>query len=304
MQLRELQDWVMERYLKQVPGVADVVSFGGFVKQYQVQVDPQRLQARGVSLQQVFAALARSNANAGGNYIEHGEEQYVVRGLGTLAKLDDIGQVVVAARGGIPIRIRDIADVTIGPFPRRGVVTRDREPEAVEGIVLMRRGENPSTVLAALHAKIEQLNHGILPPGVQIDTFYDRSRLVRRTLTTVTRNLVVGAILLVLVVGAFLMSVPAAVIVALVSPVPLLRAFLYLQVRGLSASLLSLGAVDFGIIVDGAVIMIEHVTRRLSGIREPREARSAVLEAAGEVARPTLFALCIIIVAYIPIFSL
>ncbi len=304
MQLRELQDWVMERHLKQVPGVADVVSFGGFVKEYQVQVDPQALQARGVSLQQVFEALARSNANAGGNYIEHGAEQYVVRGLGALAGAADIEQVVIAAHGGVPIRIHDVARVTIGAFPRRGIVTRDRDPEAVEGIVLMRRGENPSTVLAALHAKMEQLNGGILPPGVRIDTFYDRARLVRRTLTTVTHNLVVGALLVVLVVGVFLMSVRAALIVALVIPLSLLGSFLYLKLRGLSANLLSLGAVDFGIIVDGAVIMVEHITRRVSGRSGAREARSAVLEAASEVARPTLFALCIIIVAYVPIFSL
>src|SRR5438094_986703 len=231
MQLRELEDWVMERHLKQVPGVADVVSFGGFVKQYQVQVDPGQLQARGVTLRQVYEALGRSNANAGGNYIEHGEEQYVVRGLGTLAGAGDIEQVVVAARGGIPIRIRDLARVTVGAFPRRGVVTRDREPEAVEGIVLMRRGENPSVVLDALHAKIEQLNHGILPPGVRIDTFYDRARLVRRTLTTVTHNLVLGALLVVLVVGVFLMSLRAALVVALAFPFTLVPLLSYILLR-------------------------------------------------------------------------
>src|SRR5712692_7939196 len=236
MQLRELQDWVMERHLKQVPGVADVVSFGGFVKQYQVQVDPQQLQARGVTLRQVFEALGRSNANAGGNYIEHGEEQYVVRGLGTLGSVRDVEDVVVTARGGTPIRVRDLARVTIGAFPRRGVVTRDREPEAVEGIVLMRRGENPSAVLDALHAKVEQLNHGILPPGMRVDTFYDRARLVHRTLTTVTHNLVLGALLVVLVVGVFLMSLRAALVVALVIPLSLLGAFLYLKLRGLSAT--------------------------------------------------------------------
>src|SRR5213594_2752834 len=280
-QVRELEDWVMERHLKQVPGVADVVSFGGFVKQYQVQVDPGQLQARRVTLRQVYEALGRSNANAGGNYIEHGEEQYVVRGLGTLAGAEDIEQVVVAARGGIPIRIRDLARVTVGAFPRRGVVTRDREPEAVEGIVLMRRGENPSVVLDAMHAKIEQLNHGILPPGVRVDTFYDRARLLRRTLTTVTHNLVLGALLVVLVVGVFLMSLRAALVVALVIPLSLLGSFLYLKLRGLSANLLSLGAVDFGIIVDGAVIMVEHVARRLarngSG-QSPRHVRAVVLE--------------------------
>jgi heavy metal efflux system protein len=304
MQLRELQDWVMERHLKQVPGVADVVSFGGFVKEFQVQVDPQQLQARGVTLQQVFQALARSNANAGGNYIEHGEEQYVVRGLGALADTGDIEQVVIAAHAGIPIRIRDVARVTVGAFPRRGVVTRDRDSEAVEGIVLMRRGENPSAVLAALHAKIEQLNASILPPGARVDTFYDRARLVHRTLATVTHNLIVGAVLVVLVVGVFLMSARAALIVALVIPLSLLGSFLYLKLRGMSANLLSLGAVDFGIIVDGAVIVVEHVARRLGTTSERREARSAVLEAASEVARPTLFALAIIIVAYLPIFSL
>src|SRR5437773_9649777 len=303
MQLREIEDWVMERHLKQVPGVADVVSFGGFVKQYQVQVDPQQLQARGLALRQVFDALGRSNANAGGNYIEHGDEQYIVRGLGTLAGSEDIENVVVAARGGTPIRIRDVARVTIGAMPRRGIATRGEDPEAVEGIVLMRRGENPSVVLDALHDKVEQLNHGILPPGMHIEAFYDRGRLVHRTLTTVTHNLVLGALLVVLVVGVFLMSLRAALVVALVIPLSLLGSFLYLKLRGLSANLLSLGAVDFGIIVDGAVIMVEHVARRLAR-NGPRHVRAVVLEAAEEVARPTLFALCIIIVAYVPIFSL
>src|SRR5215470_4553338 len=304
MQLREIEDWVMERHLKQVPGVADVVSYGGFVKQYQVQVDPQELRSHGIALRQVFDALGRSNANAGGNYIEHGEEQYVVRGLGTLASVEDIDNVVVAAHEGTPIRIRDLARVTVGAAPRRGIVARGHDTEAIEGIVLMRRGENPSEVLEALHQKIDQLNGGILPPGVHIDTFYDRERLVHRTLVTVEHNLVVGALLVVLVVGVFLMSLRAALVVALVIPLSLLGAFLYLKLRGLSANLLSLGAVDFGIIVDGAVIMVEHVARRLGGVTGEREARSTVLEAAGEVARPTLFALLIIIIAYIPIFSL
>ena len=304
MQLREVEDWVMERQLKQVPGIADVVSFGGFVKQYQVQVDQQALQAHGVTLRQVFEALGRSNANAGGGYIEHGDEQYAVRGLGALAKVSDVEDVVVAARAGTPIRVRDLARVTIGAAPRRGVVTRDRDREAVEGIVLMRRGENPSAVLEALRAKVDRLNHGILPPGMRVDLFYDRGRLVDRTLVTVTHNLVVGATLVVLVVGVFMMSLRAAFIVATVIPLSLLGAFLYLKLRGLSANLLSLGAVDFGIIVDGAVIMVEHLARRVTGAADRRQARSTIMEAAGEVARPTLFALCIIIVAYIPIFSL
>src|SRR5262249_1684186 len=259
---------------------------------------------RGVTLPQVFAALARSNANAGGGYIEHGDEQLVVRGLGTLASKDDIERVVVSAVNGTPIRIQDVARVTVGAAVRRGRVGRDRNPEAILGTVLLRRGETPSTVLAALHAKIDALDHGILPPGVRIDTFYDRARLVHRTLVTVTHNLVVGAVLVVLVVGVFLMSLRAAAVVAVIIPLSLLGAFLYLRLRGMSANLLSLGAVAFGIMVDGAVIMVEHILRRLAGVTGRREARSAVLEAATEVARPTLFALCIIIVAYVPIFSL
>src|SRR5262249_8687748 len=155
-----------------------------------VQVDPQRLQARDLTLQQVFAALSRSNANAGGNYIARGEQQYVVRGLGTLASAADVERVVITSRAGTPIRVADVARVVVGAGPRRGVVARDADPEAVEGIVLMRRGENPSEVLAALHAKIDALNHGILPHGVRINTFYDRGRLVHRTLVTVTHNLV------------------------------------------------------------------------------------------------------------------
>ncbi len=304
MELREIQDWVMERHIKQVPGVADVVSFGGFTKQFQVEVDPQKLVARGLTLAQVFAALGRSNANAGGNYIEHGPQQYVVRGIGALTNANDIEQVVIAAPNGAPIRVADVARVTIGPAPRRGIVSRDHEDEAVLGIVLLRRGENPSDVLAALHAKIDQLNHGILPPGVTVSPYYDRGQLVRQTLVTVTHNLVVGALLVVLVVGVFLMSIRAALIVALTIPLSLLGAFLYLKLRGMSANLLSLGAVDFGIIVDGAVIMIEHVARRLAGTTDRMAARSVTLEAAEEVARPTLFALAIIIVAYVPIFSL
>lgn len=304
MALRELQTWVMERHLKQVPGVADVVSFGGYQKQYQVSVDPQALVARGISLQQVFAALGRSNANAGGNVIQHGDEQYVVRGLGTMARAEDIENVVVDVRAGTPILIRDVARVQIGTGPRRGIVGRDQDDEAVEGIVLMRRGENPSVVLDALHAKLDALQHGILPEGVSIDTFYDRGRLVHRTLMTVSHNLLVGAALVVVVVGVFLASLRAALIVTAVIPLSLLTAFAYLKLRGMSANLLSLGAVDFGIIVDGAVIMVEHVARRLGGVTTAHAARGAVLEAAEEVARPTLYALAIIIVAYVPIFSL
>src|SRR5207245_8944627 len=227
-------------------------------------------------------ALGRANASAGGSYIEHGDEQYIVRGLGTLAGSEVIENVVVAARGGTPIRIRDVARVTIGAMPRRGIVTRNRDPEAVEGIVLMRRGENPSVVLDALHAKVEQLNHGILPPGVHIDTFYDRGRLVHRTLTTVTHHLMLGALLVVLVVGVFLMSLRAALVVALVIPLSLLGSFLYLKLRGLSAHLLSLGPVDFGLLVDGAVIMVEHVARRLARNGSgsgPRHVRAGVLAA-------------------------
>ncbi len=303
MKLRELQDWVLERHFRQVPGVADVVSFGGYQRQFQVEVDPARLKAHGVGLSQVFEALRRSNANAGGNYLRRGPEELVIRGLGYLGSAEDVRDVVVTAKGGTPLTVGDLARVSVGSVPRRGSVGKDREDEVVEGIVLLRKGENPARVLDAIHAKVAQLNAEVLPRGVRIVPFYDRSTLVQRTLHTVLGNLLEGALLVTLVVLISLVSWRGALVVASVIPISLLASFLYLKLRGLSANLLSLGAVDFGIIVDGAVVVVENVFRRREA-RPEDGIREVVRDAVQEVARPTLFSLGIIIVAYLPIFTL
>jgi heavy metal efflux system protein len=313
-ELRTLEDWTVERALKMAPGVADVVSRGGFIKQYQVNVDVARMKAYGITLQQVFTALGRGNANAGGNYLEQGEQQYLIRGIGLLRSPDDIGSIVVSEHTGTPLLIRDIADVNIGAVPRQGLVGRDDDDEVVEGIVLMRKGENPSNVLTDVKERIAHLNASVLPRGVRIVPYYDRSWLISTTLTTVFRNLFEGALLVTIVLYIFLRSGRAAGIVAAVIPLALLATFIGLRLRGIPANLLSLGAMDFGIIVDGAVIVVENVFRTLaernarSGSSVQTETiestRRAILEATEQVGRPTLFSMLIIIVANIPIFTL
>ena len=306
-ELRSIEDWVVERALRMAPGVADVVSRGGFIKQYEVHVDPARMKADGVSLQQVFTALGRGNANAGGNYLEQGEQQYLIRGVGLLRSPEDIASIVVAEHAGTPLLIRDVAEVSVGAVPRQGLVGRDNEDEIVEGIVLMRKGENPSNVLNEVKSRVEHMNASILPKGVKIVSYYDRSTLIQTTLTTVFRNLLEGALLVTLVLYVFLRNGRAAGIVAAVIPLALLATFIGLRLRGIPANLLSLGAMDFGIIVDGAVIVVEHVFRTLAedGRTNDRETvRQAILDATTQVGRPTLFSMLIIIVAHIPIFTL
>src|SRR5262249_8380157 len=183
-ELRSVQDWVVTRQLKMIPGVADVVSFGGFIKQYEVTVNTAQMKAYNVTLQQVFTALGRGNANAGGSFLEQGEQQYLIRGIGMLRSADDIGDIVVAEHGGTPLLVRDIATVNLGAVPRQGLVGQDEDDEIVSGIVLMRKGENPSEVLAAVKERVEALNAGILPPPVRIVSFYDRTTLIETTLRT------------------------------------------------------------------------------------------------------------------------
>ena len=305
--LRSIEDWVVERALRLGPGIADVVSRGGFIKEYQVNVDLPRMRAYGVGLQQVLTALGRGNANAGGNYLEAGEQQYLIRGVGLLRSPEDIGTIVVAEHGGTPLLMRDLSTVTVGSVPRQGLVGRDDQDEVVMGIVLMRKGENPSVVLQDIKERIDHLNASVLPKGVRIVPFYDRSVLIATTLRTVFRNLLEGAILVSLVLYVFLRNGRAAGIVAAIIPLALLATFIGLRLRGIPANLLSLGAMDFGIIVDGAVIVVENVFRTLSerklvGNRE--SARAAILDATVQVGQPTLFSMLIIIVAYIPIFTL
>jgi cobalt-zinc-cadmium resistance protein CzcA len=306
-ELRSLQDWVVSRRLKQCPGVADVVTLGGLIKQYRVEVDPARMEAHAVTLQSVQAALGRGSANAGGSIIDQGSQQLIVRGVGLLRSVDEIGDIVVDARGGSPILIKDVATVSVGSVPRQGVVGQDNDDEAVTGIVLMRKGENPSDVLQTLKERINALNNSSeLPKGVSVRPFYDRSQLVGTTLHTVFKNLCEGAALVSIVLLIFLRSGRAAGIVATIIPLALLGTFIGLRLRGISANLLSLGAMDFGIIVDGAVIVIENIVRRL-GEEQPKtlgEKRSVIAEAAIQVGRPTFFSMLIIIIAHVPIFAL
>jgi cobalt-zinc-cadmium resistance protein CzcA len=304
-ELRTLQDWVVSRRLKMIPGVADIVSFGGFIKQYEVTVNTTRMKAYNVTLQQVFTALGRGNANAGGSFLEQGEQQYLIRGIGMLRSADDIGDIVVAEHGGTPLLIRDIAEIATSAVPRQGLVAQDGDDEIVSGIVLMRKGENPSEVLQAVKAAVASINATGLPRPARIVPFYDRTQLIDTTLTTVFRNLVEGALLVAIVLYLFLGNARAAGIVAVVIPLSLLATFIGLRIRGIPANLLSLGAMDFGIIVDGAVIVLENVFRHLHEQREQQRApRAIVLDAAAEVGRPTVFSVLIIIVAHLPIFTL
>src|SRR5881296_3251010 len=304
-ELRGIQDWVVSRNLKMIPGVADVVSFGGFIKQYEVTVNTTRMKSYNVTLQQVFTALGRGNANAGGSFLEQGEQQYLIRGIGMLRSGDDIGDIVVAEHRGTPLRISDIASVVTSAVPRQGIVGQDGDDEIVSGIVLMRKGENPSDVLAAVKDRVAAMNASILPKPVRIVPFYDRTKLIDTTLHTVFKNLLEGALLVTIVLYLFLGNFRAAGIVAVVIPLSLLTTFIGLRLRAIPANLLSLGAMDFGIIVDGAVIVLENVFRHLTERQDHRRVPKAiVLDAAVEVGRPTLFSMLVIIMAHLPIFAL
>lgn len=305
--IRTIEDWTVERALRQVPGVADVVAMGGAIKQYEVQPDLDKLRAYKLTFQNLLDALGRGNANAGGSYVAQGAQQYTIRGIGLLQSADDIGRIVVAAHNGTPVLIRDIAQVAIGAVPRLGVVGQDLDDDVVTGIVIMRKGENPSVVLKGVKDKIAELNARGLPPGVQIVPFYDRTWLMDKTLTTVFRNLVEGALLVSLVLYIFLSNLRASLAVVVVIPLALLGTFMGLKIMGVPANLLSLGAMDFGIIVDGAVIVIENIMHRLAERGEnmdERDRRETIINAANEVGRPTLFSMLIIIAAHIPIFAL
>ena len=303
VEVKALQDWTLEREFKKVPGVADVVSWGGGIKQYQITVDPARLRAYNLTLKQVFDAVAANNANAGGSYIRQGEDALMIRGIGLVQSTRDIENVVVAAQKGTPVRVRDIGAVGIGTAIRFGILGKDHDDDLVQGIVLMRKGENPGQVIEGVRKKIAEVQQ-LLPPGVELKPYYSRDRLVQTTVTTVMRNLVEGAVLVVLLLSLFLYNVRAAVIVAVTIPLSLLFAFIFMDLRGIPANLLSLGAIDFGIIVDGAVIMTENIVRRLGErkVTGPGVLRE-VEHAARDVARPLTFAVLIIMTVYVPILT-
>jgi cobalt-zinc-cadmium resistance protein CzcA len=303
VELKALQDWVLEREFRQVPGVADVVSWGGGTKQYEIIVDPARLRAYNLTLKQVIDAASNANSNSGGGYIAQGEYRVTVRGLGLIQSIRDVENIVVSAQKGTPVRVRDIGTVTIGTAIRLGVLGRDHEDDLVQGIVLMRKGENPDAVIKGVANKIAQLKK-TLPAGVELRDYYSRDKLVRATVTTVMRNLIEGAALVVVLLSLFLYNIRAALIVAVTIPLSLLFAFIFMDLRNIPANLLSLGAIDFGIIVDGAVIMTENIVRHLSE-HKPRGHRviREVQHAAVEVARPLTFAVLIIMTVYVPILT-
>jgi cobalt-zinc-cadmium resistance protein CzcA len=304
-ELKTFEDWVIERAYKSVPGVADDSGFGGTVMQYQVLLDPTKIYNYHIPVPQVIAALSANNANAGGGFYSQGSQFFYVRGLGLVNKTEDIGDIVVGNNNGVPVRIRDIGDVTIGHAPRLGEFGFGKDDDRVEGVILMLTGEQTQNVLARVEKKTEELNHGILPPDVKIHPYYDRSDLVQLTIDTVEHNMLVGMVLVFIVLIFFLVSFRAAIIVALTIPLSLLFAFILLHGRGVPANLLSIGAIDFGIIIDGTVVMMENIYRELAA-RHGQEYKlsEVILAAARDVDRPIFYSVAVILAGYLPIYAL
>ncbi|MBM4301132.1 MAG: efflux RND transporter permease subunit [Deltaproteobacteria bacterium] len=307
MRLRTIQDAIVRPFLKTVPGVTDINSFGGYVKQYQVQVDPDRLRKFDLSLKQVFSALASSNANAGGNVLEKGSEQALVRGLGLMQSIQDIEAVVLKTVNGTPVLVKDVATVVEGPASRWGAVLSNGKREAVAGIVLMIRGGSGREVVTAVKEKVAQLNAGgILPKGVTLKAFYDRTGLVRDCINTVSRAIAEGVLLVILVVYLFLRSFRGALVIALTLPLVALATFITMRQVDLSANLMSLGglAISIGMIVDSAIIQVENVMHHLGEMKPGQNFRRTVLNAVLEVRKPSLFGELIIALTFLPIMTL
>jgi heavy metal efflux system protein len=304
-ELKTMEDWIIEREYRSVPGVADDSGFGGTTMQYQVLLDPARLYNYHLPVAQVLAALSVNNANTGGGFYSQGGQFYYVRGLGLVKTTEDIERIVVGSANGVPIRVKDIGHVEIGHAPRLGIFGFQKNDDAVEGVILMRRGEQTQTVLAAVENKTEEINKNVLPPDVKVRPYYDRSDLVRVTTDTVERNLLRGMVLVLIVLIFFLVSVRAALITALTIPLALLFAFIFLNANGQAANLLSIGAIDFGIIIDGTIVMVENIYRELS-LRKGQDYKlpEVILAAARDVDRPIFYSVAIIIAGYIPIYAL
>ncbi len=318
-ELRTIEDWVLLKQFKSVPDVVDVSDFGGTVREYQVRVDPNKLVSYGLSIGQVEQQLANNNINAGGSFVEEGMQQMNVRALGLFGTVDDIEQTMLKSQSGTALRVKDIAEVTQGPKIRLGHMARANhvedgriidEPDVIQGAVYMRKGAEEEPTLEAIHKKVDQLNNGILPPGVKVIPMLDRSDLLHFTLHTVMHNLTEGMILVTVILFLFLLNARAAIIVALTIPFSLLFASIFLNLSSIPANLLSLGALDFGMVVDGAVVMVENIMRHLSNGRRKTVAghlqttSEVIRDACHEVQRPVFYAIAIIITAYLPIFTL
>jgi len=304
-ELKTIEDWVIERAYKSVPGVADDSGFGGTVMQYQMLLDPSRLYGFHLTVPGIIQSLSVNNANAGGGFYSQGGQFYYVRGLGLARDTKDIANIVVASNNGAPVRVRDIGDVVIGHAPRLGEFGFQKNDDAVEGVILMRRGEQTQTVLKGVEAKTKELNEQILPKDVKINAYYDRSDLVDLTIDTVEGNLLRGMILVLIVLIFFLISVRAAVITALTIPLSLLFSFIVLHAHDISANLLSIGAIDFGILIDGTVVMMENIYRELA-LRHGQEydLHEVIIAAARDVDRPIFYSVAVIIAGYLPIYVL
>lgn len=313
MKLRTIQDWIVRPILKTVPGVTDVNAFGGFVKQYHVLIDPDRLKKYDLTLREVFESVAENNNNAGGNILEHSSERYLIRGVGLIKDMQDIRNIVVRSHEGTPIYIKDVAEVKTGPEVRQGAFVKDGKGEAVAGIVMMIRGGSGKEVVAGVKEKVDEINRSsVLPDGIKIKPFYDRTDLVKACIKTVTKALGEGGILVIAILFLFLGNVRSALIVAVTLPLSALTTFIAMRQIGLSANLMSLGglAIAIGMIVDGSVVIVENIYRHLS---EKFAAKTApdkgallhvVLEASREVARPVVFGIAIIIIVFLPLFTL
>jgi cobalt-zinc-cadmium resistance protein CzcA len=304
-ELKTLEEWVLTRKYRAIPGVADDSSLGGTTMQYQVKLNPYRLFSRGVTVPQVFQQLSTNNANAGGGFYSQGGQFYYIRGLGQVKTTQDIGNVVVATNNGIPTFVKDVATVEIGDAVRLGEFGYMKQDDAVEGVILMRVGEQAQVVLKRVETLTKELNEHVLPPDVKIVPYYDRSGLIEETTTTVEENLVRGMVLVLIVLGIFLFNIRAAIIVAITIPFALMFAFICLDWRHIPANLLSIGAIDFGILVDGAVVMVENVFRELA-VRhgEEYDVIYVIRAAAKDVERPIFYAVAVIIAGYLPIYVL
>ena len=312
-QVRDLQDWVIRPFLLQVPGIADIATFGGPIKQFQILTAPERLRKYGLTLQDVITAVEQNNQNTGGNVIERGGQGFAVRGLGAIKSETDIENIVLTSVNGVPVFIRDIASVEIAPPPPSGILGYTFTSEQIEsnsgteGIILLRRGENPSEVLKLVKAKIALMEETELPEGVKVIPLYDRSFLINHSLETVGETLFAGVSIVVIILVFFLGSVRSALVVALTIPFALLFAFIMMKIAGIPANLLSLGAIDFGIIVDGACIMAEHLIRKYRSAT-PEEKEQGIIKitllSAQEVGREIFFSITIIMLAYMPILTM
>lgn len=308
-ELRTIQDWFLAKRLRAVQGVGNVVSYGGYVKQYQVQINPRLLAGYGITLHEVIVALTRNNVNAGGNFIEQANEEIIVRGIGRIETVKDIQEIVLKTVDGTPVKVFEVANVVIGPAFRRGSASMNGEGEVVTGMVLTRKGVNTKAVVDKVRERIEELKKD-LPHGVQLVPYYDQTELVEKTIETVKEILLFSGGLVIVVLTAILLHIPSGLIVAVIIPLSLLFSFIMMKYTGLSANLMTLGAVDFGVIVDASVVMVENIYRQLANAHEHQTDDrhtnhfQVVLNAAKEVGRPIVFAIFIIVSVYLPLFAL